>query len=180
MKSEKIQLASLIITGIGIVVIVGAIIWSNHHLSRFVPTPPPASTSTTVSQTPPASADQSISICYALNSNGNNATLEITTTDGQHASGTLNVALAEKDASKGTLNGTLTPTADNSSALFDGQYVNNQEGMNNSTEQRIELDQTEAKIGYGEMVKNTDGSYGYKDPSTINYSLSIPRVACQQ
>ena len=169
MKENKIQPASLIITVIGIILIIIAVIWSGHHQSRFVPTPPPKAAAPTIGlqdlapQATDTSNQQPVSICYALNNTTANGTdtvqLEITTVDGQTATGTFSTALAQKDASSGTLNGTLTATG--TGAIFDGQYTSTQEGVNGSSEQLIELGQTEAKIGYGAMVPNNHGGYDY-------------------
>ncbi len=120
-----------------------------------------------------ATADQNQSLCYILNkptASGHNdiAYLKLTSSDGgAHTTGELGIALAEKDSMHGTLTGTVTASADNATAVFDGQYVNSGEGMNNVNEQMIKLDNDQAMIGYGA-------------PGAVTYSLAIPSADCAQ
>lgn len=169
-NQNKIKPITLIVTAIALVLIVTALLSAKRHMANA----PVAADAT---------QDAPSSVCYYLNNptaNGNDvASLKLTTTDGQNATGQFNVALAQKDASTGMLTGVITVT-DSSSAVFDGHYVNSQEGMNTTTEQMIKLDQQQAQIGYGEMVQNAAGGYDYKDKSGVTYSLSIPRVDCAQ
>jgi hypothetical protein len=185
MKDKNLNPVSLIITGVALVLLAILLVQAAHRKAPFVPTPPPDTTTTasmptdsTGSVTSAAPA-QPVSVCYASTS-ANKASLKLTTSDGQTATGTLSVALAGKDVSNGTLSGTLTSNSGGTSAVFNGTYTNNQEGMNNANEQIIQLNQNSANIGYGEMVASPTGGYIYKDKSAINYSLSLPRVTCTQ
>ena len=99
------------------------------------------------------------------------------TVAGDIATGELATSPAEKDKMTGTLEGTIAPISEEA-YLFTGKYMNSGEGMTNTDDRMIVLSATDAKIGYGETVLNADGTYSYKDPSTLNYSLSIPRVDC--
>ncbi len=92
------------------------------------------------------------------------------------ASGELMTVPAEKDSMKGTLKGVMTENSDE--LVFDGWYTNQAEGMTAVDQRLIKLTPSEARIGYGEMVQNTDGSYSYKDRNAVDYSLVIPRVDC--
>ncbi len=169
MTEKKITTISLVITGLALAAIIVLLISAKHRMGA-------AGISGTATN-----QDQPASVCYALHNETaggtDTATLKLTTTDGEHATGQFNVALAQKDASTGVLDGVISITGP-STALFDGHYVNMQEGMNNTSEQLIKLDQNEAQIGYGEMVQNADGGYDYKDKSAVMYSLSLPRVDC--
>ena len=92
------------------------------------------------------------------------------------ATGELATAPAEKDSMQGTLAGSVTENS--GELIFDGWYTNQAEGMNNVDQRLIKLNENEAHIGYGETVLNADGTYSYKDASTVDYSLTIPRVDC--
>jgi hypothetical protein len=117
-------------------------------------------------------------LCYAL-TDKDTAFLKLTTPDGGVTiTGELATYPAEKDAMTGTLSGTATNV--NGDAIFDGQYANSAEGMNNISEQLIKLGQGSAQIGYGEMVQGTDGTYDYKDKTKVTYSLTLPAVDCAQ
>ncbi|MBY0328535.1 hypothetical protein K2Q02_00340 [Patescibacteria group bacterium] len=96
---------------------------------------------------------------------------------GTSATGELATAPAEKDRMNGTLSGTIAPFSDEE-YMFSGTYMNSAEGMTNTDQRMIKLSATEAAVGYGETVQNPDGTYGYKDPANLNYSLTIPRVDC--
>lgn len=174
MENEKnnIKPISLIITGVAIVAFVAIFIMAKKQQVA----PAPATTADTSTPT---------SLCYVLNkpvagSKYNDvAYLKLTSSNGgQDITGELGTYLSEKDGMKGTLTGTATN--DNGVAVFDGQYSNSAEGMNNINEQLIRLDNTQAQIGYGETVQNADGTYSYKDKSKVSYSLSIPMVDCAQ
>ena len=170
MNNNTIRPVPLVITGLALVAISALLINAHRHLA--------------VDTTQTATADAH-SVCYILNkptSSGHNdiAYLKLTSADsGQHATGELGVALAEKDTVQGTLSGTVVGNTDGS-AVFDGQYTNTGEGVDNVSEQMIHLDENQATLGYGDMVKNGDGTYGYKDTSAVTYSLALPSVDCAQ
>lgn len=90
--------------------------------------------------------------------------------------GDLGTLPAEKDAMRGTLTGTITD--DGAWSMLDAAYTYQAEGMTATEERSIRFDATHAEIAYGEMIDAGDGTWVYKDPSSISYSLSIPRVAC--
>jgi hypothetical protein len=173
MEKNTVKTVPLIITIVAVVGIAALLINASKH-------PVPTADTT-------ASSSASNSLCYVLNApsqggNGNDtAYLKLTSSDGgQTVTGELGTALAEKDAMTGTLQGTVTASSDNSSATFDGQYINMGEGMSNVNEQMIQLTEQGAQIGYGDMAQNADGTYSYKDKSAITYSLTIPSVDCTQ
>jgi len=171
MENTTIRRVPLIITVVAMVAIVALLIQAKRH-PVIAPSAPTATTT------------DGTTLCYALNkptASGYNdiAYVKITSTDGgQHVSGELGTFLAEKDGMHGTIGGSVT--SDGTSAIFKGQYISTGEGVNTISEQMIKLDQTQAQLGYGEMIKNTDGSYSYKNPATVTYSLTIPRVDCAQ
>ena len=99
--------------------------------------------------------------------------------DGEKATGELNFVPAEKDSKTGEFSGTVSAvdkvmmarTADLSWFTFG-------EGMEAKEQLRIIFGEGTASIGFGEMVLQSDGSYTYKDPKNISYSLSLTDVAC--
>ncbi len=164
MEKNNITPISLIITGLAVIGF--AALFINAKKQQEVAVTPTVDTSPS-------------SLCYALNKKGDTAFLKLNTTDGGITiTGELATYPAEKDAMKGTLSGTATNVSGDT--VFDGQYANSAEGMNNISEQLIKLDETQAQIGYGEMVEATDGTYDYKDKTKVNYSLSLPAVDCAQ
>ena len=97
---------------------------------------------------------------------------------GASAKGELSTIPAEKDKMTGTLSGVVVQSGQDT--IFNGRYNNSAEGMQNVEQRIIKLSTMEARIGYGEMVQNPDGTYSYKDSNTLDYSLAIPRVDCAQ
>ena len=187
MKNTYLKPAPLIITAVGIAVLVVALVTASHHKAPFVPSHPvstvPASGLPQAADTTPSAADGA-SVCYILNkpTNGGGkdiAYLKLTSTDGTNATGEFGTALDGKDALHGTIIGTMTADS-NGVVTLDGQYSANGEGMNSVVEQKIQLTQSQAQIGYGELAQNSKGIYAYKDPSAVTYSLSLPSVSCAQ
>jgi len=153
---------------VGVFVMIGLLLLSSKKPGgpdRLTTTPvePPAQTLCYYSSTPTASGlkDQ-----YALK-------LALVNND---ATGELMTVPAEKDSMIGTLKGIVTENGDE--LIFDGWYTNQAEGMTAVDQRLIKLTENEARIGYGEPVQNTDGSYSYKDTAAVDYSLAIPRVDC--
>lgn len=161
-KHAFIALVAAIILLVGIVVLAGK--------KGIAPAP--------VAENP--SEEQSGELCYFSSTptaSGYNDTYYLKLAlDGTTATGELATIPAEKDAMKGILVGNIIEN--NGDTYFSGTYSNSAEGMTNIDERMIKLSDTEAAIGYGEMVQNADGSYGYKDANNLNYSLTIPRVDC--
>jgi hypothetical protein len=175
MENNKIKPISLIITGVVVVAFIAIFVMAKKQ-QEVANAPTPADTT----------ASAPASLCYVLNkkSTGSKfndvAFVKLNTTDGgQTVTGELGTYLAEKDGMKGTLSGTVNADA-TGAAVFDGQYANSAEGMNNINEQLIKFDTDTAQIGYGEMVAAADGTYDYKDKTKVTYSLSIPSVDCAQ
>ncbi|MDB5255293.1 MAG: hypothetical protein JWL92_669 [Candidatus Nomurabacteria bacterium] len=164
MEKNNITPISLIITGVAVIGFAALFISAKKQQDIAV--------------TPAADTTPS-SLCYVLNKNGDTAFLKLTTTDGGLTiTGDLATYPAQKDSMKGTLSGVATNV--DGDAVFDGQYANSAEGMNNISEQLIKLDPTQAQIGYGEMVEAADGTYDYKDKTKVTYSLTLPAVDCTQ
>ncbi|MES2224381.1 MAG: hypothetical protein V4478_00165 [Patescibacteria group bacterium] len=169
MENNKIKPIPVIITIVALVAFAAVLIAAKKQQA------------TEVAQVPEA---QESSLCYVLNkktasSSNDVAYLKLTSADGgKTVTGELATYLAEKDGMSGTLNGTVR--SDNGIAVFDGTYANAAEGMNNVDQRIIRLDDTQAQVGYGETIKNADGTYSYKDASALNYSLSIPAVDCAE
>ena len=177
MKDKNLNPASLIITAVALVILVVLLVQAANRKEPFVPTPPSAAgtaaanlpdlssdptglsaalgqaSNQTASTTP---AQQPVSVCYALNSASDTASLQLTTSDGQNATGTLSESSAQQPATNGTLEGTLAGNSDGTSATFTGQYI---DAMSTATmPETITLGQTQAQIG----------------------SLTLPRVDCTQ
>ena len=123
----------------------------------------------------PVVTTETQTMCFYLRG-ADKAYLKLVVDSAGRASGELATMPAQKDSMRGVLNGGITVV--NGIETFDGTYTNMAEGMNNIDQRLIRLTGTDAQIGYGEIVENPDGSYKYKDPSTVNYSFSIPRVDC--
>ncbi len=175
MENNKIKPISLIITGVVIIAFVALFVSAKKHQQEAAIN----AAQSDISISTPAS------LCFVLNkktTSGSSdvAYLKLTTSDGgQNISGELGTYLAEKDGMKGTLTGSASADA-SGNAIFDGQYVNSGEGMNNSNEQLIKLDGTQAQLGYGDFIRTKNGSYQYKDKTKVVYSLAIPSVDCAQ
>jgi hypothetical protein len=171
MSEKKPNPISLIITVVAIVIIVILLVKAKREQQA----------ANAVAQ----SAQSEASLCYLLNkpasgTSGNDvAYLKVDSVDGGNTiTGEFGTHLAGKDAISGTIEGTVTDN--NNVALFDGTYASEGEGNTTVQEQLIELSETEADIGYGDMTQNLDGSYSYKDKSAVAYSLALPAVDCNQ
>ncbi|MEO5646029.1 MAG: hypothetical protein ABIO57_03095 [Candidatus Paceibacterota bacterium] len=175
MENNKIKPISLIITGVVLVAFIALFVSAKKHQQQAA----------TVATQPDVTTSAPASLCFVLNKKTNStsndvAYLKLTTSDGgQNITGELGTYLAEKDGKKGTLSGSASADKDGN-AIFDGQYANSAEGMNNIDEQLIKIDGTQAIVGYGEMQQAKDGTYDYKDKAKVTYSLAIPTVDCAQ
>ncbi len=153
MKDKNLNPVSLIITAVALVLLVGGLVWAAHHQSRFVPTPPPAAAIVAPSDIPSGLPTQAgdieqdsenqnntnNSVCYSSSDGSTN--LEITTTDGQNATGSLS-----QNGSSGALSGTLAGSSDGSTVIFNGQYVDAL-SVGNGTTETISLTQSQATVG---------------------------------
>jgi hypothetical protein len=179
MKNNAVRPISFIITAMGIILVIIAVVYAEHHPMPFIPTPPP------ITPTPASTQDAYSSVCYILNkptADGGRdfAYLKVSSSDGIHITGEFGTALDGKDKIDGTLIGTASANSATQTVLFDGQYSNTGEGMNNVVEQMIKLNENQAQIGYGDMKANANGTYSYIDPSKVTYSLTLPSVDCTQ
>lgn len=110
--------------------------------------------------------------CYRYSNGGSVVAMEITENENQVA-GTLEIAYAEKDASKGTFAGTM-----NGDKLM-ATYTFLSEGKVNTREIAYLLKNNQLIEGYAEMdEKGTN----FKDTNAIEYTSTMPlsRVDCNQ
>jgi hypothetical protein len=155
MKEQKINPVYLGITIVGVIGLTVWLIVAQHHLSRFVPTPPPAAmqqvnpisedSSIPSAATAPASSAQTTdpSVCYASDA----ASFKVTVDSGNMATAEVRTPTSGNTAM--TLNGTLAIDTANS-----GGYVFT------SPQETVQFDSTHAQIGNGSSV------------------VSVPRVDC--
>jgi hypothetical protein len=92
--------------------------------------------------------------------------------DGNSVTGEIHVLPAEKDSKVGTFSGTLT------APFVDGFWNTMAEGMTATEELRLRIENSSARIGFGEMIDRGDGTYVYRDKNALTYSDPIPQVSC--
>jgi hypothetical protein len=151
-QTPKIKPLSLIITIFGVVIIAALLIKAEKN-----PVPSAAA---------PAADQTANSLCYVLNAPASSGTgidtayLQMTSADGgQTVTGELGAHLAGTTAVQGTIQGTVTSGADQTTASFDGQFS---PAAGAPTDQPIQLDATEATLSLG------------------GNAVSIPSVDCTQ
>ena len=93
--------------------------------------------------------------------------------------GEFNWLPAEKDKKTGTFTGTILPIDQNSTLRVINSLWNTQaEGVTNTEELEINLNDTTANPGFGEMKDRGDGVYVYADPTKVDYSLNLSKIDC--
>jgi len=98
---------------------------------------------------------------------------------GESVKGELNLLPAEKDSKTGQFEGTVSAVDKVAMArTVDAVWDTFGEGMEAKEQLKIIFGEGTASIGMGEMVDRGDGTYVYKDPKNINYSLGLTDVAC--
>jgi hypothetical protein len=159
MEKTNINKSSLIITIVAIVGLAGLIIFEQHHLSRFVPTPPPVADATPSIPSGQTAPTSNPSVCYYLNQPskgglGNDIEyFKLTIASGTTATGELGIAYAEKDAVNGALNGSISAdTANTGGYVFTGQYMNSQEGIRSVRNETVNFDPAKAIVNDGGNV----------------------------
>lgn len=99
--------------------------------------------------------------------------------DGEKVTGELKFLPAEKDSKLGKFEGSVSAVDKMSmTRTVNAVWYTFAEGMNNKEELSIIFGEGIANVGFGEMVKKSDGMYGYKNPKDIKYSLELNDVAC--
>ena len=99
--------------------------------------------------------------------------------DKENVTGELKLLPAEKDSKVGKFSGTVGAVDKMMMArTVDVWWDSSAEGMQVKEQLRIIFGEGTAQIGFGEMVDRGDGTYVYKDPTKIDYSLSLTDVAC--
>jgi hypothetical protein len=119
--------------------------------------------------------------CYIWSTEaGDKATLSyIVTNLGDVATGSFNYVPAEKDKKTGDFNGTISPSKDVQGNLtIHGWWNASAEGTTNKEEIIINVGDSIAAVGFGEMKLQADGSYMYADPNNLSYQPPLQRTDC--
>ncbi len=98
---------------------------------------------------------------------------------GSKVSGDLKFLPVEKDSKVGTFDGTVSGSDQAAmSRSVDVMWATVAEGMNTTEQLKIIFNNSSAKVGLGEMIDRGDGTYVYKDPNSIGYSLELASTDC--
>lgn len=90
--------------------------------------------------------------------------------------GDMAIVPAEKDSSRGTLNGAVTENE--GGYVVDAQFNYMIEGTTGVDQRIFRVDSNGAYFGYGELYEAADGSYQYKNPESLTYVGPVPQVDC--
>lgn len=97
----------------------------------------------------------------------------------QTVTGYLKILPAEKDASLGSFEGSVTPVDRYSmSRTIDSVWTREGEGRTEKSQLRIIFGEGTANIGFGAMKENPDGSYSYEDLTKVDYSTTLSDYSC--
>jgi hypothetical protein len=118
-------------------------------------------------------------LCYIWNTEAGDSALIDMKVDGANVIGAFYFLPAEKDIKIGEFKGTISEANPATSvrtvnALWDTQA----EGMTTTEELKINLKDSIANPGFGEMKDRGDGVYVYSHPDKIDYSLNLQQTDC--
>jgi len=86
---------------------------------------------------------------------------------------------SEKDSKTGTFNGTVGPINQAIMGRVANVWWNSlAEGMSVKEELLIQFNDTNATVGFGEMVDRGDGVYLYKDKANLTYIKPMSKIDC--
>lgn len=100
--------------------------------------------------------------------------------DGDKVDGYLKILPAEKDASLGSFEGSVSPVDRYSmSRTIDAWWTREGEGRTEKSQLRINFGEGDARIGFGAMKENPDESYSYEDLEKVDYSTTLNDYSCE-
>jgi len=98
---------------------------------------------------------------------------------GDKVDGYLKILPAEKDASVGSFEGSVSAVDPYTMArTIDAWWTREGEGRTEKSQLRIIFGEGTANVGFGAMKENADGSYSYEDLEKIDYSMSLNDYSC--
>ncbi len=105
------------------------------------------------------------------------AMLRMNIQDSKVASGELNILPAEKDSKTGDITGVVVTNPDQSTTA-NLWWNASAEGSTVREQLLVQFDKTVARIGFGAMSEQGDGSYVYTQPDSVEYTLSLNSISC--
>lgn len=105
------------------------------------------------------------------------AWLRLNIKDGQ-VIGEFNNYPAEKDSKIGTFIGEEYRVAQDGPGQYFGTWDTKAEGMTSKEELLLKTTPIDAQAAFGEMVQGANGTYVYKDKSTVTYQQQMSQIDC--